>query len=101
MQVSEVKYLAPLGKSDHSVLVFDFHCYLDYSKPKVSFRYSKCDYNGMRAFLTTSKWVEQFKRLAVTADEEIMWSNIKGKLTEVRGKFVLQNNSEFRNPECN
>ena len=93
MQVSEVKHLAPLGKSDHSVIVFDFHCYLDYSKHKACFHHSKGDFNGMRTFLKTTKWVEQFKRFAITADEEAMWSNIKGKLTEVRGKFVPQSNS--------
>ena len=93
MQISEVQHLAPLGKSDHNVIVFDFHCYLDYSKPKVSFQHSKGDYDGMRAFLSALKWVEQFKRLSVTADEETMWSNIKDKLTEVRGKFVPESNS--------
>ena len=92
MQISEVQHLAPLGKSDHSVIVFDFHCYLDFSKPKVSFQHWKGDYNGMRAFLKASKWVEQFKCFANTADEEMMWDNIKGKLTEVRGKFVPQSN---------
>ena len=92
MQVSDVKHLAPLRKSDHSVMLFDFHCYLDYTKPKASFQYSKGDFNGMRAFLEASRWVEKFKHLAANADEEAMWQNIKGKLLEVRGKFVPQSN---------
>lgn len=94
MQVSEVQYLAPLGKSDHCVILFDFHCYLDFTKPKASFQYPKGDYNGMREFLISSKWTTQFKNLAETADEETMWENIKGKLSEVRGRFVPQNNPE-------
>ena len=93
MQISEVKHLAPLGKSDHSAIVFDFHCYLDYSKPKVSYQYPKGDYAGMRAFLENSKWLEEFKSLAAKSDEELMWDNIKGKLVQLRDKFVPQKNS--------
>ena len=69
MQVPEVKYLAPLGKSDHCTILFDFHCYLDYSKPKANFQYTKGDFDGMKAFLRTSNWVEQFKHFADSMDE--------------------------------
>ena len=31
MKVSDIEYHAPLGKSDHCVITFKFHCYLDYS----------------------------------------------------------------------
>ena len=51
MQVSEVKCLAPLGKSDHTMISFDFHCYLDHSTPKISFQYQKGEYTGMRETL--------------------------------------------------
>ena len=93
MQVSEVTHLAPLGKSDHSTILFDFHCYLDYTKPKPTFQYAKGDFVGMRNFLETSKWVEQFKTLADSADEEAMWNNIKMKIMEVREKFIPKNNT--------
>ena len=92
MQVSDVKHLAPLGKSDHSAIIFDFHCYLDYTKPKANFQYSKGDFQKMKDFLTTTNWVEHFKNLSLSADEEAMWQNIKNKLTEVRDKFVPQSN---------
>ena len=89
MQISEIKYLAPLGKSDHSVIVFDFHCYLDYSKPKVSFQYSKGNYNDMREFLSASNWLTNFKSLAAKGDNvELLWRNIKERLLEMRDKFV-------------
>ena len=32
MQVSEITHNPPLGKSDHDVLTFDFHCYVDYGE---------------------------------------------------------------------
>ena len=37
MQVSNIGHHAPLGKSDHSVITFKFHCYLDHTKEKESF----------------------------------------------------------------
>ena len=37
MQVTEVLHQAPLGKSDHNVITFQFNCYLDYSKPREKF----------------------------------------------------------------
>ena len=48
MQVSDIKYLSPLGKSDHSMIVFDFHCYIDYTNPKTSYKYSIADYEEIR-----------------------------------------------------
>ena len=32
MQVSDVVHHAPLGRSDHDVITFNFNCYLDYSR---------------------------------------------------------------------
>ena len=34
MQVSDLAHHAPLGKSDHSVITFNFQYYLNYGKPK-------------------------------------------------------------------
>ena len=34
MQVTDIVYHAPLGKSDHNIISFNFNCYQDYSKPK-------------------------------------------------------------------
>ena len=48
MQVSDVSYHSPLGKSDHSVSTFNFNCYLDYSSDKDKFIYDKADYNAMQ-----------------------------------------------------
>ena len=48
MQVSEIEYHAPLGKSDQSVIIFDFHCYFDYSKTTPRHSYGKCNYSAMK-----------------------------------------------------
>ena len=41
MQVSNISHLAPLGKSDHNVITFDFNCYMDSITPKEYFCYNK------------------------------------------------------------
>ena len=40
MQVSGVSHHSPLGKSDHSVITFNYHCYLDYAKPTDRYNYT-------------------------------------------------------------
>ena len=41
MQVSDIQHHSPLGKSDHSVVSFKFHCYLDFTKAKETYAYAK------------------------------------------------------------
>ena len=47
MQVPNVIHHAPLGKSDHNLITFGFHCYLDYTKPKEKYDFARADYNAM------------------------------------------------------
>ena len=47
MQVSDIEYHAPLRKSNHCVITFKYHCYLDYSQPEKDV-YHKTDFNSMR-----------------------------------------------------
>ena len=91
MQVSDIGHHAPLGKSDHFVITFKFHCYLDYSKDKESFSYGKADYDGMRQYLTDTKWLEKFVENFVNAEDcstEEVWKNIKSMILELREKYV-------------
>ena len=60
LQVSDVVHHAPLGKSDHSVICFNYHCYLDYSKPKKRYFYNKADFGSMKNELLASKWVDKY-----------------------------------------
>ena len=86
MQVSNISHHAPLGKSDHSIITFNFHCYLDYTKPKARFNYNKTDYQMMRDYLPG--WKENILSTAQDANVEDLWCAIKQKLHEVRDKFV-------------
>ena len=55
-QVSNVVHHAPLGNSDHSVISFDYHCYLEYSKPKIFYDYRKMDYVAMKSDTRLRVW---------------------------------------------
>ena len=88
LQVSEIKHHAPLGKSDHSVISFKYHCYLDYTKPKKYFNYHKADFDGMISELESSKWHESFLQESENKSPEELWESLKMKLTDLRNKFV-------------
>ena len=88
MQVSEIKYLAPLGKSDHNVLSFDFNCYLDYSKPKQSPDYNKGDYENMRNKVRDSQWLRDYSKITADTTVEEKWNSLKDMLGGLRKEFV-------------
>ena len=41
MSISDLTYEAPLGKSDHCTLLFNFHCYAEERQPSESLNYIK------------------------------------------------------------
>ena len=87
MQVSNVIHHAPLGPSDHVTLTFEFHCYLDYSKPRSRYVYDKGDYDSMRSSLESSNWCEGFMKQSSSSVNEL-WSDLKQKLIELRNQYV-------------
>ena len=88
LQVSDVVHHAPLGKSDHSVITFNYHCYLDFSKPKKFYQYHKADFEGMIKELESTNWKEEFMVEAKDKSPEELWNLLKRKLIELRDKFV-------------
>ena len=88
LQVSDIVHHAPLGKSDHSVITFNYHCYLDFSKPKKCYNYGKADFEGMLHKLETSNWKEKFLTEGLDKDAESLWCSIKSTLLELRNEFV-------------
>ena len=88
LQVSNIVHHSPLGKSDHSVITFDYHCYLDFSKPKVCYDYRKADFEGMKTELESSNWMETFMSEGKNKDPETLWSDLKSKIFQLRSSFV-------------
>ena len=90
MQVSEITHNPPLGKSDHDVLTFDFHCYVDFAKPKDRYNFNKGDYAGMRGSNRLSTWRRQYLELSkkkhVTTEE--LWESLTSGLNGLVQTFV-------------
>ena len=50
--ISSLSHLCPLGKSDHSILTFNFHCYIQHRRhDRIQYNYKKGDYSTMRGRL--------------------------------------------------
>ena len=88
MQVSDVSYHSPLGKSDHSVITFNFNCYLDYSSDKDKFIYDKADYDAMRIDLLRSNWEYGYLSSVNDKTVEDLWLSLKSKPMGLRKRFV-------------
>ena len=88
MQASDIEYHAPLGKSDHCVITFKYHCCLDYSQPKERYVYHKTDFNSMRRQLVLSNWTEKFMKRNQSKSVEELWNSFKSEIHEIRNKFV-------------
>jgi hypothetical protein len=93
--VDNLKYLSPLGKSDHSVLQFDCKVYYSLQFPNVNKRnYHKGDYNGLRKFMNRN-WVGELS--SVSTDIESMWSHFKSILNEGINTFIPLNKGTSQN----
>ena len=88
LQVSDIVNQSPLGKSDHSVISFNYHCYLDFSKPKTCYQYQRANFDGMIEELESSKWKESFMQEASNKGPEALWQILKCKLIVLRNRFV-------------
>ena len=88
MQVSDVEHQSPLGKSDHNLIIFKFHCYLEYTKPKDRYAYEKGDYDAMRNELSDTNWQEEYVTSASNKNIAELWGTLKSTLKQLRDKFV-------------
>ena len=76
--IEDIKYEAPLGKSDHLVLKFDYMCYKKETQVLTSkFNYNKGNYEQLRQELALYDWQEEFENLNV----EEGWECFEKKMT--------------------
>ena len=55
MQLTDILHHSSLDKSDHSVITFEFHSYVDCTKTKDKFAYDNGDYVAVRNNLANSR----------------------------------------------
>ena len=79
--VSDVQHMAPLGKSDHQMLKFDFNCYAEYTGTQQRFNYNRGDYEDAR---------QELQEVPITAKGSVqqMWDTIKDRVIGLRNDHV-------------
>ena len=85
--ITDLEYESPLGKSDHSVLSFDFNCYAvlkDVSREKVL--YDRADWEGLKGKILDIDWESELK----SGDTNIntIWENFGKKVIELEREFI-------------
>ena len=84
MQVTDIQHLAPLGKSDHSVISLNYCSYVDYTKPKDTFDLAKGNYEAMKIELLESNWCAEYVAGAENRSCEENWCLLRAKLVELK-----------------
>ena len=84
--VNNIRYLAPLGRSDHTILNFDIICSLDSKPPKIKVLYEKGDYSKMLRDLNEIDWKSELAKH--TGDVNKQWNFFKEKFQELETSYV-------------
>ena len=79
--VSDVQHMAPLGKSDHQMLNFNFNCHAEYTGTHQRFNYNRGDYKDAR---------HELQEVHITANGNVqqMWNTIKTRVIGLRNDHV-------------
>lgn len=87
-QINNLKYLSPLGKSDHSVLVFGYKCNAEQKPTSQRYIYNSTNFQEMRQFLDANDWTQNFVTTAENKTVSELWYQFKNNLMMLRNRFV-------------
>ena len=83
--IDSIEHQIPFGKSDHSVLTFQFKCYTELTNHRgIRQNFVKVDYENIKKQLNEIQWKAQLE--GKTANEQ--WNYFKGKMTNIFDKYV-------------
>ena len=88
--IQNLEYLAPLGKSDHSILKFSIACEAPYNPPKIKIQYDKGDYKSMLKSLQEIDWISEFSKYPDSVQKQ--WEFFKQKYHETEKTYVPRKN---------
>ena len=85
-RVDEIEYQAPLGKSDHSVLIFNYKVQTIITTPqRIIYCYNKGNYEAMNRELKDIDW----NKLSTECNSiEELWQETKSKLNKARENHI-------------
>ena len=86
LNISDIEYQSPLGKSDHSVIICKYHCYAELrDKLCTKLLYDKTDYEGLNEEINYIDW--QNCLLEENADINVIWDKFHNKIKELEKKI--------------
>ena len=84
--IKSIQYLAPLGKSDHSILKFELFCSLEKQPPKIKVCYNKGNYAKFKGLLQDVDWQNEMSPHIKDVDK--LWDIFKFHYCEAESKCV-------------
>ena len=84
--IKSIDYLAPLGKSDHSILKFYVPYEDAYNAPKITVNYEKGNYKALNETIENTDWPELLRDCQDNVNEQ--WKVFKNIFYEAEKKFV-------------
>jgi len=91
--IQKIEPLAPLGKSDHVVLIIETNVFSQGSPLEQKLNYDKGDYEALRSYVNCS-WNKEFA--TVDLDVEALWNLLKDKI-ESGVKCCIPFTTRFQN----
>ena len=83
--IDSIEHQSPLGKSDHSVLTFQFNCYTELTKHRGTRKnFVRADYENIKKQLNEIQWKAQLE--GKMANKQ--WNYFKEKITNIFDKYV-------------
>ena len=68
--VTNLEYLSPLGRSDHTILKFTLTCYAEEEAPKIRVSYDRGNYTKFNEIMQNIDWEEKFSSCPDDVDEQ-------------------------------
>ena len=84
-KISDMQISSPLGKGDHSVILFDFICETETNTPQIKSMFQKGNYTKMAKLMNVVKWEELYDY-----EDDIDKQFFKDRFTEIENQCVLK-----------
>ena len=88
--IDSIEIMAPIGKSDHSVIKHTLKLEKDPQPPRIKIMYEKGDYDKIKSELNEINWVEEFDKYP--DDIEKQWKFFKDKLRKAETNYIPRKN---------
>ena len=84
--ISDINYLSPLGRSDHTILNFNITCSVTEKIPQIKVQYEKGDYSKMLTCLKDIDWETELNKYSENIEKQ--WEIFRDKFNEIESTCI-------------